>query len=432
MHHIYINFRNVFLTVTGGVLLLAQATVYGKDLSPGRAESVGMSTERLARITELSQRYVDEGKLAGVLTMVARNGKIVHFEAVGHRGVDDSRPLEKDALFRIYSMSKPITAVAAMILYEEGKFQLRDPVSKFLPELKEMEVIKDGEAVPLGKSITMQQLLSHTAGFSYGFTRGNPVDIAYQDQKVFEAVDLNAFVKTISAIPLLYEPGTRWHYSIAVDLTGAVIERISGQRFDRFLAERIFEPLGMTDTFFDIPDEKMTRFLPNHGWDRENEKLIPFVEQGYPLYQDTTFFSGGGGLVSTAMDYLRFAEMLRQGGELDGQRLLSPKTVQYMTTDHLPAAIAATGSGEQPGISSFAPGLGFGLGFGVVKDTVAAGVIGSPGEYSWGGAAGTIFWVDPVEEMVVVGMIQQMGSPWPLRAELKVLANQALIELQGD
>jgi CubicO group peptidase (beta-lactamase class C family) len=340
------------------------------------------------------------------------------------------RPLDRDALFRIYSMSKPITAVAAMILYEQGRFQLSDPVSKYLPELTNLTVLRDGKPVPLDTPLTMQHLLTHTAGFTYGFSRDNPVDAAYQDQELLRATDLNDFVNRVAAIPLLFEPGSRWHYSIAVDLTGAVVERISGQRFDQFLSERIFKPLAMSDTFFDVPTDKADRFLPNHSWDREQNKLVPFVEQGYPIYQGTTFFSGGGGLVSTAADYMRFAEMLRRGGELDGVRLLSPKTVAYATRDHLGGALSASTLGEQPAADpgGSASGTGFGLGFGVVKDPSQAGVIGSVGEYSWGGAAGTIFWVDPVEQLTVVSMVQLMGSPWPLRAELKALTAAALTE----
>ena len=392
------------------------------DLMAGIPEDVGMSAERLERITAMTQRYVDEKKLAGVATLVARRGKIVHFEVVGQRGAEDDRPLTKDALFRIYSMTKPITAVAAMMLYEEGKFQLSDPVAKFVPELADLNVLVDGELVPAKKTMNMQHLLTHTAGLSYGFNPTDPIDQQYREAQLFAGADLDDFAERLSKLPLKFEPGERWHYSVAVDVTGLIVQRLSGQSFDAFLKERIFDPLGMEDTFFNVPADKMDRFLPNHSWDGENEKLVQMGENALTSYTDRTMFSGGGGLVSTTMDYLRFSEMVRRGGELDGVRLLSPKTVQYMTADHLPAATAGS-TAEEAGDSNF----GFGLGWGVSSDPVAAGVLGSAGEYAWGGAAGTLFWVDPVEEMVVIGMIQLMGSPWPLRAEMKVLANQAVV-----
>ena len=397
------------------------------DLHEAPASMAGMSAERLQRITDMTQRYVDEGKLAGVITVVARNGQIVHYEAVGQRGANDERPLTKDALFRIYSMSKPITGVAAMMLYEEGKFQLSDPVEKFVPELANLNVLEDGETRPAENKMTMLHLLTHTGGLSYGFNPADPVDQQYREAAPFEGKNLDEFAERLGTLPLKFEPGARWHYSVAVDVTGLVVERLSGQSFDVFLQERIFGPLGMEDTFFNVPEDKMDRFLPNHYWDGENEKLMEMGEESFTSYTGTELFSGGGGLVSTTMDYLRFSEMVRRGGELDGVRLLSPKTVAYMTANHLPAAIDGGGSGENP-FGQGASGFGFGLGWGVVTDPVAAQVIGSAGEYNWGGAAGTVFWIDPVEDMVVIGMIQLMGSPWPLRAELKVLANQAIVE----
>ena len=402
------------------------------DLATARAEKVGMSSERLARITTLARRYVDEGKLAGVVTIVARHGKIVHYEAVGKQSLESGAPMTRDTLFRIYSMSKPITAVAAMILYEEGKFQLTDPVSKFVPELKGLKVLKDGKEIPAQSEINMQQLLSHTAGFSYGFLPGDAVDKRYQDEKLLSSKDLDEFIKRLARIPLRYDPGSRWHYSVAVDVTGAVIERISGQGFDRFLKERVFAPLKMEDTFFEVPESKLSRFGTNHRWNAEQRKLEVAPSSDYPIYRKTTFFSGGGGLVSTAMDYMRFAEMLRNGGELEGVRVLSPKTIQLMTMDHLPATVKIGTSGETPTVSlGGVSGSGFGLGFGIITDVPKSGVIGSVGEYSWGGAAGTVFWVDPVEEIVVVGMVQLMQSPWPLRRELKTLTYQALTQLNS-
>ncbi len=416
--------------VAAAVALLTLSAA-AREMPKARPDGAGMSEERLDRLAELARGYTESGKLAGVLTMVARDGRVVHVSAVGQRGVEDDRPLPEDALFRIFSMTKPITAVAAMILYEEGKFQLGDPVSKFVPELAELDVLVDGERVPAQNVMTMQQLLTHTAGFSYGFNPEDPVDKLYNETQVLRAKDLDEFVERLAALPLKYEPGTQWHYSVAVDVTGAVIERISGQPFGEFLQERLFDPLDMRDTFFRVPPDKMDRFLPNHGWDAENGKLVAFDDSEFMRYTDGTMMqSGGGGLVSTARDYLRFAEMMRAGGELHGVRILSPKTVEFMATDHLPASIDAGGEGERPAANLLNRGGGFGLGFGVIRDPAMTGVIGSPGEYSWGGAAGTIFWIDPVEEIVVVSMIQLMGSPWPLRAELKVLSNAAIMELK--
>ena len=401
---------------------LVEASPAGLVEAP--ASEAGMSGERLSRITAMTQRYVDEDKLAGVVTLVARDGNIVHFEAVGQRGADDDRPMTKDALFRIYSMSKPITAVAAMMLYEEGKFALNDPVEKFVPELAGLDVLVDGELVPAERTMTMRHLLTHTTGLSYGFNPQDPVDQKYREVQPLGGKDLDEFAERLGTLPLAFEPGARWHYSVAVDVTGLVVQRLSGLSFDVFLKERLFDPLGMVDTFFNVPADKLDRLLPNHGWNREEERLVQFDAP----YEETQMFSGGGGLVSSTMDFLRFSEMVRRGGELDGVRILSPKTVEFMTANHLPSTVSGAGSGENPLLGAETRGFGFGLGFGVNTNPVGSGVLGSLGEYSWGGAAGTVFWVDPVEEMVVVGMIQLMGSPWPFRQELRVLANQAITD----
>jgi len=401
-------------------------TAAAGDLVETPASEAGMSAERLDRITALTQGYVDEGRLAGVVTLVARHGKIVHFEAVGQRGAEDDRPMTKDALFRIFSMSKPITAVAAMMLFEEGAFALSDPVAKFVPELSDLDVLVDGELVPAERTMTMRHLLTHTGGLSYGFNPRDPIDAKYNEVQPLAGKNLDEFAERLGTLPLAFEPGERWHYSVAVDVTGLVVQRLSGLSFDVFLKERLFEPLGMDDTFFNVPEGKRGRLLPNHGWNREEGRLVQIQRP----YQETELFSGGGGLISTTTDYLRFAEMLRRGGELDGVRILSPKTVEFMTTNHLPSTLTGSGTGESPGALAGARGFGFGLGFGINTSAVGGGVPGSVGEYSWGGAAGTIFWVDPVEEIVVVGMIQLMGSPWPLRRELKVLANQAITALE--
>ena len=419
-------------------LLLALATgaaaAAERMLPMAKPERVGISSARLEKISDLNRRYVDEGKLAGTVTLIARGGKIVHFEAIGISDLETGAPMTRDTLFRIYSMSKPITAVAAMMLYEDGAFQLRDPVSKFLPELKGLQVLDaDGTLVPAGE-MTMQQLLTHTAGLSYGFSPTDAVDQQYREERLMESENLDAFVGKLATLPLRFEPGSRWHYSVASDVTGAVVERISGQSFDVFLRERLFEPLGMHDTFFEVPEDKLARLGTNHRWNRDTATLEVLPDSAFPRLRGTTFFSGGAGLVSTAADYARFTEMLRAGGALGNVRILGPKTLELMTMNHLPALIAPSGTGEQPGLGNLGgfSGAGFGLGVAVVTDVPASGVTGSVGEYSWGGAAGTIFWVDPVEDLFVISMIQLMQSPWPLRSELKVLTYQALNDLRGE
>lgn len=411
------------------VCLLCTAPAVARDLGTSKAERVGMSTQRLQRIDALAQRYVAEGKVPGMVTMVSRGGKVVHFAAHGQRGADDSAPMTKDALFRIYSMTKPITAVAIMQLYEQGHFQLSDPISKWVPELAELEVLQaDGTRVAANKAITMQHLLTHTAGFSYGFDPSDPVDQLYRETNGFGAKDLDAFVKLLATVPLKYHPGEQWHYSVAVDVTGLIVQRISGQPFDEYLQEHVFTPLGMTDTFFSVPDDKLDRFLPNHAWNPQAGALITLGKDSIDTFRNVTLHSGGGGLVSSTSDYMRFAQMLANGGTLHGARILSPRTIEFMTMNHLPASVSAGGSGEAPTLVGAAlRGFGFGLGFGIVTDVAASGVMGSVGEYNWGGAAGTVFWVDPEQNMVAIAMIQLMRSPWPLRSDFKVATNQAVI-----
>ena len=418
-------------TVMSAIALFLASSASAGEIPVAQPESVGMSGEGLERLAAATREFVHEGKLAGVLTMVAREGRIVHVSAVGQRGVDDDRPLTEDALFRIYSMSKPITAVAAMMLHEVDAFQLDDPVARFLPELKEPEVLgEDGKRVPLEETMTMQHLLTHTAGFSYGFDPKDPVDRLYNEVNPLGAADLDGFVERLATLPLKFEPGVRWHYSVASDVVGAVVERISGQSLDVFLRERLFRPLDMRDTFFNVPEDKTSRLLPNHIWDGQERKLVAFDGKGKGK-RAKTMYSGGGGLISTSRDYMRFAEMLRNGGELDGVRILHPETVNLMVVNHLPAALSGAGQGELPVDKGekrkVGHGFGFGLGFGLVTE-LGEGGVDSVGEYSWGGAAGTIFWVDPVEEIIVIGMIQLMGSPWPLREKLKVLTYEAITE----
>jgi CubicO group peptidase (beta-lactamase class C family) len=386
-----------------------------------------MSSARLDRLHDEMQALVDEGRLAGITTLVARRGRIVDARAFGYRDLEDRDSLAVDDVFRIYSMTKPITGVALMMLHEEGRFRLGDPVSRYIPELRGLRVATewgpDGpELEDADHEMTIRELMTHTAGLAYGIGDPHPLDRRYAADGVLDPTrTLRDMIDKLAVLPLRQQPGTRWSYSVAVDVQGYLVEVLSGQPFDQFLEERIFEPLGMVDTGFHVPADQHHRLARVYGYGPDGklaEAPEPEAAEGRrPFLDPATFFSGGGGLVSTAMDYLRFSQMLLNGGELDGVRLLSPTTVALMTRNQLPRAM-----GE------FAPGRGFGLDFAVVVDPVAAGVP-SVGEYSWGGAAGTWFWIDPVEDLVFVGMIQQFGGGRPDMAPLaRQLTYQAIVE----
>ena len=432
--------RVILLTL----FIFLASNVGAKPFERSAPEEEGMSSVQLQRLSQLASKYVAEGRVPGMVNLVMRNGQIVYFEAVGNRGVDESAPMQLNDLFRIYSMTKPVTSVAAMQLYEQGKFQLSDPVTKFVPELQGLNVLnEDGTLSPVEREMTMHQLLMHTAGFSYGFhPYRDPVDKLYVAADLVTSKDLEAFVLKLAELPLRSQPGELYHYSVAVDVTGLVVERLSGLPLDEYIDTNILKPLQMNDTFFEVPSTKRDRFVQNHFINPETGSLInadyapaPYgYRKGVALsdYFNVSLISGGAGLVSTAMDYARFAEMLRRGGTLDGARILGPKSITFMTKNHLsePSMHAAWEQMPTPDIGR--PGFGFGLGFGVVTDAAAIGVLGSDGEYNWGGAAGTIFWVDPTEELVVVSLIQLMQSPWPLRADVKVAVYQALTEIYED
>ena len=410
------------------------ANVGYSQLIEANPENIGMSSERLERITELSKEYINDFNIPGIVTIVSRKGKIVYYKAFGSRDVQGEDKLLKDDLFRIYSMTKPVTAVAIMQLYEQGKFSLNDPVSKFLPEFNNLKVLnEDGVLEDVSTTMRMHHLLTHTAGFSYGFS-DDQVDIQYSNADLFLSENLEDFVNRVAKLPLKFQPGTRYHYSIAVDLTGLIIERLSGQSLDKYFTENIFEPLGMKDTFFRVPKNKRGRFLTRYRYDIKNKKPVEYPAnpgQAYSDFINVSMFAGGGGLVSTAMDYMIFAECLRNGGEFNGKRIIGAKTLNYMTSNHLPPSIKGIGRGESPNDPSISA-TKFGLGFGIIDNPNINSVIGSKGTYSWGGAAGTIFWVDPIEEIVVVSMIQLMSSPWSLRNDLRVATYQSLTDTYSD
>ena len=412
------------------LLSLLTTRLQAADVDIVEPETVGFSTDRLGKVTEFVDREIADGNLVGTVTLVARHGQVVHFEAAGRYGLEDDRPMDTDALFRIFSMTKPITTVAAMILYEEGAFHLGDPVAKYIPELADMQLLIDGEPVPLQSQMTIEQLMTHTAGLTNGWHIEHPVERAYRDAALRQSADLTVFIEKLATLPLRFEPGTRYHYSVAADVLGALVERLSGQTLEQFFQTRIFDPLEMYDTFFNVPNDKTPRIAGGHLWNAEQQAMAPLPAGLLPPPSGVTLFSGGGGLISTAHDYWRFCEMLRRGGSLDGVRILGPKTVQAMTMARLTPEVRDNGATEYPA-SHLYPGQSFGLGAGVITDPAQAGVSSSKGEYSWGGIANTKFWIDPEEELVVVFMAQVLGTPHSdrHRFDLKVATYQALTEL---
>ncbi len=395
-------------------------------------EDVGFSSDRLARVSEMSRRYVDERKLAGMVTMLARRGKTFHFEAAGAMDIEAGKPMELDTIFRMRSMTKPITSAAVMMLHEEGHFHLDDPVSTFIPELGDLQVCTGmGGTGPtlsqLERPITIRHLLTHTAGLSNGQFQDTPVDEMYRksEPRRFDGT-LKEMVTRLGELPLVSQPGTRWRYSLATDVLGYLVEVISGQSFERFLKERVFQPLGMADTGFHVPEEKLDRLAVVYGPSRENG-IAPIETIEVDRYrQPQTLFSGGGGLVSTATDYMRFCQMLLSGGVSNGVRILGPKTVDLMTRNHLPPDLMPYGDAE--GLDTFTQGCGFGLGFKVVLDVARYGVPVSAGAYSWLGAASTYFWIDPAEELVAILMTQFMPFLYyPSPGQFETATYQALV-----
>ncbi len=426
--------RQVLPAIAIAACLLHTANVMAESTKPGlptsKPESVGMSQQRLERIAPVMQKYIDDKLVPGTVTLVARHGKVVHFEAQGYMDADSKTPMRKDALFRIASMTKPITSVALMMLWEEGKFQLRDPVSKFLPEFDDQKVsttadssAKTGKLVAVKRPATIRDMLTHTAGMANAY-RGN-VEYHNQTATIRPDDDTASFVARLASLPLNYQPGEEWQYSHATDVVGRLVEVISGQTLDDFLAERIFEPLKMTDTHFFLDDTKggrlMSQYTPGEDLTitlqdpgTEKSRWITGYEGG-----NKKVFRGAGGLVSTARDYVRFQQAMLNGGEIDGARLLSRNTVNLMMDNHtadLPLWL--------PG-----PGMGFGLGWAVVEDRGAAATPLSEGSAYWGGAYCTISWIDREEGLI--GVLMTQVRPYThlnIRQDFQVLAHQAIVD----
>jgi len=419
-----------------GLVWVAFASVAAAETLPyAKPEEVGFSSERLGRVTEMLRTNIAAGEIPGAVLLIARRGKIAYFESLGLLDPQAKTPMRKDAIFRIYSMSKPITSVAAMILFEEAKFALNEPVGKYIPALAKMQVATDNKPdpeadphklvlVPANRPISIQDLMRHTSGLTYGFFGETPVKKVYLEADLGNWAGTNAeFVERIAKLPLSYQPGTTWEYSHSTDVLGRVVEVISGKSLYAFERERILDPLQMSDTSFYVTDTtKQSRIAEPFDTDRE---IGNGITVGDPRVGGA-WESGGGGMMSTAIDYARFLQTLLNGGTLHGEQILGPKTVAYMTSDHLGSAVVP-GPYYSPG-----PGYGFGLGFAVRRDAGIAPFNGSPGEYNWGGAGGTAFWVDPKEQMFVVFMMQSPSQRLRYRPLLRDMIYAAIVDETSD
>ena len=413
------------LNVTRGVVLvlvvLLSPAAWAADLAVAKPEQVGLSSERLARITELIRTDVEKGRFPGAVAVVARKGRIAYFEAAGFRDKAAGTPLRKDDIFRIYSMTKPFTSVAIMMLRDEGKLDLADPVSKYLPQLAKLQVgVEKKDAAtgqttlalePSKRDMTIQDLLRHTSGLTYGVFGSGAVKKLYTENGVDASDHTNAeLIDKLGKVPLMFQPGTTWEYGRSTDVLGRVVEVISSKTLSQFLDERLFRPLKMVDTAFFVPNGKQPRIAQALATDPDTKQAITLFDVTVP----PKFEGGGQAAVSTALDYTRFSQMLVNRGRIDGVRLLSRKTVELMTADHL-------GKLDTP-----MPGYGFGLGFAVRRETGVANTPGSIGDYNWGGFAGTYFWIDPKEELVAIWMMQAPGQRLHYRQRFRTLVYQAI------
>lgn len=408
---------------------------FGINVDPGEA---GMDARRLQRIDTHFRRYVEDGRLAGWQVMVSRHGKVAHLTSYGLADKETGRPVETETLWRVLSMTKSVTSVAAMMLWEEGAFELSDPISRWLPEFAAPRVYMGGPAakpvtVPATEPIRVWHLLTHTAGLTYGFHRVHVTDELYRlrgfEVSAPDGLDLAACVRAWAELPLMFQPGAEWNYSVATDVLGRLVEVISGKPLDVFFAERILGPLGMKETTFGCPEDRQDRLAALYTMVPGSPQPVRTATVGKLEVARPSWLSGGSGLVSSMRDFTRFTWMLLNGGELDGARLLSPRTLRYMTRNHLPGGMDLAAFGRPLFAETRFNGVGFGLGFGVVIDPVAYRSMTSVGEYHWGGFASTTFWVDPAEHLTVVFMTQLIPSnTHPIRTQLRQLVYQSLVD----
>ena len=390
-----------------------------QQLTPAPPELVGFSSQRLKLLDAAMDGAVDRGEVAGIETMLVRHGRIVDLHMHGLKSLSAATPITRDTIFRIYSQTKPLVGVAMMILFEEGRWRLDDPITKFIPEFANLKVMNgvDAKGQPTVEDIkrpaTMRELMTHTAGFGYGLRTGNPVDDAFRDQKVLASSSLKDMIDKIAKIPLLYQPGTKWSYSVAVDIQGYIIEKLTGQRLGDFMTDRIFKPLGMKDTGFYTPPSQKARLSEVYVSNPKTGKLLELTPMLFPALQDFTkqppLDSGGGGAVSTIDDYARFCQMILNNGEYNGVRILSPATIALMRSNHVAPGVTSNAD-SAGGVVIGGDALGFGLDFAVVLDSAKLGTLQGNGSIWWGGAAGTWFWIDPKNDLFFLGMIQRFGG----------------------
>ncbi|MGM4916942.1 serine hydrolase [Tardiphaga sp. 813_E8_N1_3] len=411
-----------------------------QSLSPSSAspEQVGMSTTALARVeAHLKQRYVDAGRFPGTRLLVYRRGEIVHSTAQGFADVERKAPVKDDTIFRIYSMTKPITTVAFMMLVEEGRVALDEPVHKYIPEWANLGVFQAGVMAPFltkppARPMQIIDLLRHTSGLTYGFQQRTNVDAAYRALKIGEVEKsgtLTSMIADLAKLPLEFSPGDAWNYSVSTDVVGYLVEKIAGKPFEQFLQKRIFDPLGMTDTSFFVPSDKAHRFAACYTADGKGGLILQDDPATSSFLSPPSMISGGGGLCSTTADYLTFCRTLLNGGALGDVRLLSPKTIALMTSNHLPGGRDLTEMSKSLFSEATYAGIGFGLGFSVTMNPAKTMIPGSAGEYAWGGAASTAFWIDPAEQLIAIFMTQLLpSSAYPIRRELRTMIYSAITD----
>jgi CubicO group peptidase (beta-lactamase class C family) len=433
---IRIPFLGRFAAVSAAALLSTSLYAQSWPQQEVGAEAAGFSRAGIEALDDAMREVVANQDVAGMVWMLGKDGKIATYESAGLARLNDQAPMSKDSLFRIYSMSKPVTGVAMMMLWEDGLWDFDDPISKHVPQFSNLKVMADYdgdgnmELEPLERQPTMRELMSNTAGFAYGLMGNDPVNQAFRDQAVLASSDLDDLVEKVAGIPLLAQPGEQWYYSIGMDIQGYIVEQLTGMSYGEYLRENLFEPLDMIDTRFYVKAEDRDRFAEVHYWDTEAEGLAQQPHRtDRPSYLDPDRLeSGGGGLVSSAHDYARFIQMLVNDGELDGARILAPETVRVLRTNSLTGkedmSLAIGGIGQ--------PGQGWSVDMGVIYDPVAAGSPQGPGTYFWAGAAGTWFWIDPVNDIFWLGMIQAQGATRPGAADMRTIARDIIYDSLKD